>query len=52
MWPKGKPGRDAFAQYLLGMIRSSWYGARLPWIEELQVAFERAFPPPCQNAPI
>jgi len=44
MWPAGKPHKEEFANDLLGMVRGSWYGSRLPWFGQLEQAFARHYP--------
>ena len=46
MWPKGKPDQGDFARELLAMITGSWYGARLPWFNNMMAAFEGKYPAP------
>jgi len=38
VWPEGVPGRNEFLRDVTGVILSSWFGQRLPWVEELVAA--------------
>lgn len=43
IWPEGKSGKEGFLQDVADQVLSSWFGQRLPWIDEFKKAVGRTF---------
>lgn len=46
VWPAGKPGKEACIQDVTEQVLESWFGVRLPWIEDLLKAVYGVAPGP------
>jgi len=46
VWPPGKPGKEDFIWDVATIVLKSWFGSRLPWIEDLVKAVNGVAPGP------
>jgi hypothetical protein len=46
VWPAGKPGKENFIRDVTEQVLESWFGVRLPWIEDLLKAIYGVAPGP------